>query len=391
MQNIDTTTSPIASPLADGEPPAPLLIPEETSGSVGGSLEPLPSATGATVDKRSASVPTSESEVTGRAHVPSRMLLAADVADEAAVEAAIAGLARDWPGCRKSGGAVVTGAVGGERERWSSTDIFEPWVHKNVRSLGDNKTPAIASRSSPSERNRQQRQRVEDEETVDYLWRGGVKQSPSATRGAKGVVPTTTAMSKDDSDARSTAISLRVDELDGQRQVVTSVVARAGGGSAKSIPTNGQTPVNRPLSLATGTDASTIRTTGTGSGEPAGRGHFTGGFEHPFAAAPAEAASEEAEVVAMGQSCEVFDRRQTPGDLVGGEMFIQTIGRAMRGPCMLTMSPSRYGGNYTTSWKPGVHNGGKKGKSSTKTKESMWDPEPDGGLLGPGEIRVLVC
>ncbi|CAM9327493.1 unnamed protein product, partial [Sphacelaria rigidula] len=98
VQNIDTTSSPIASPLADGEPPAPLLIPEETGGSVGGSLEPLPSATGATVDKRSASVPTAESEVTGRVHVPSRMLLAADVADEAAVEAAIAGLARDWPG-----------------------------------------------------------------------------------------------------------------------------------------------------------------------------------------------------------------------------------------------------------------------------------------------------
>lgn len=61
--------------------------------------------------------------------------------------------------------------------------------------------------------------------------------------------------------------------------------------------------------------------------------------------------------------------------------LIRTVGRAKRGPCMLTLASSQ------TERRVKNHSTTKSGNG----KKRMWKAEANGGLLGPGETKVLVC
>lgn len=77
--------------------------------------------------------------------------------------------------------------------------------------------------------------------------------------------------------------------------------------------------------------------------------------------------------------------------------LIRTIGKAKKGPCMLTLTPlplsphpeeipvQKCGKNTrnhsSNSWR----------RRGSRSKMMVWEPEAHGGLLGPGEIKILVC
>ena len=84
--------------------------------------------------------------------------------------------------------------------------------------------------------------------------------------------------------------------------------------------------------------------------------------------------------------------------------LIRTVGRPKRGPCMFTpaTATSDETGRRATStsvrltWKKGSSgSGGSGGNSGAKTfgpyPRPLWEAEATGGLLGPGETKVLVC
>eukprot|EP00903_Cladosiphon_okamuranus_P017394 g16022.t1 len=82
--------------------------------------------------------------------------------------------------------------------------------------------------------------------------------------------------------------------------------------------------------------------------------------------------------------------------------LIQTVGRPKRGPCMFTPAISDAADGWASSTrttlllgKGGGSGGGGNSSSSTKglgpAPRPLWEAEAAGGLLGPGETKVLVC
>ncbi len=103
------------------------------------------------------------------------------------------------------------------------------------------------------------------------------------------------------------------------------------------------------------------------------------------------AAAERAMAAAAAAAAEVHPR------------LIRTVGRAKRGPCMFTLatSSSQKADGAKRAALPGKKDRRSRGRSTgcivdkieelERRRPVVWEAEATGGLLGPGEIKILVC
>lgn len=368
-------TASTAAGVGDGEFYA--SIAKETIASGGTPAPSSPTVAGAGGNKRLP--PAAIGVVMGGMRARRGILPAAQAAKAGDVAAAIVGLAQDWAGCRRGGEEVVD-----DRERVMSGDSQGARNAINCSSFVNTR---FASRGRTTEMHdvvSSERSQERGKEEMEPSRRGISAHSQSESCKSRSSIRgpgrpvATTATAAEHSDPSLASTSIRADP---QRQGQI-----AAGGRNPSISVDDTFVVQH--SYATGTGASGTRI-GIAAGEAAGEGQSTCfpthlASDHSASSAAAAALSEVG--ITRDRSSRTPNGRAHGG--VGGGLFIRTIGRAKRGPCMLTLSSSRHIDDVSD--KIDIKHSTKKG-NKLRRKGSMWESEANGGLLGPGEIKILVC
>ena len=124
---------------------------------------------------------------------------------------------------------------------------------------------------------------------------------------------------------------------------------------------------------------------------------FTLGGKGPAAASAVVAAMTEEGLAAAEVSMEAAAAAAAAERQHG---LIRTVGRSKRGPCMFTPATSDGIGGRASSTRTALlgTNGGSGGGSGVSSAKgfahgprALWEVEATGGLVGPGETKVLVC
>lgn len=367
MSTADTSAGKIAS-IAEGGGDG-VLSPAKKKGMVDISGTPAPSSPTAVDAGGNKQLSRGAIDaVAGDMRARGGMLLATQAVKAADVAAAIAGLAQDWPGCRRSGEGVVE-----QRERAVSGD--SQGVKNNIN--GPSFVNASRERTTQTQHiffpeQSQERGKGKMEPTqrgTSAHAQSGPRESRSSTRESERLVATI-ALPIEHSDPSLAPTSRRADP---QRR--GKIVA----GDKSSIISVDATLVDQH-SDAAGTGAS-----GTRIGIEAGE---TPEERQPTCSPTHLTSSHSASSAVPTSVSGVGIARDKSSRALGGGLFLRTIGRPKRGPCMLTISSSRHSDDDNEKIRAthSTINGNK-----SRKKRAMWEAEASGGLVGPGEIRVLVC
>lgn len=329
----------------------------------------------ATDGSAASGVGTSPLAAVGKAAGIPRRVPAAEAAAAAAAATAAAGLARNWAGSRRdsSGGVDGEGWVRREVRREphhsSSTGLNRPVGAEFVREAGAGAAGAAGTGLIPS----------------------------SCTGGSEGAsknnaVAAATTGRKDGEEAgdmivgagecprRDIASSSTLAPVAETTLAATSPAgATIGMRIAASLHQARSQPRKSTTSRRNSNSTATKNSSSQGDGGAKGKRCIADTITKESLAA-AEASMTAAEAV-QGAA------------MAGSGGLIRTVGRAKRGPCMLTLSLSSPPHSQTKrrAKKGGAGSTTKGHGRNNSSTARVWEAEKTGGLLGPGETRVLVC
>lgn len=309
---------------------------------------------------------------------PPRAVPAAEAAALAAAAAAAAGLARGWAGpCADGCGGASFGGGGGGIIHRAEGDGGGGRGHDHDGGKGDGGGRG-GTRGFGADREKELRAVFSDFRTnsEDVPGRHSAALPKGTEAGESTVLPNATTPDPQTNPAvtdggRIAAAELsRHDESNDQRRW-----------RQHKHP---QKPKHYKLSASLGRSISSFLPT-TGGGTVNARRRYSGRSSLSVPPATLAAMTEEglaAAELSMSAAVAAAAAERDHG-------LIRTIGRAKRGPCMWTLSASREIDGWTKSEK------GERLRRSGNTKDNgrgpLWEAETAGGLLGPGETRVLVC
>lgn len=372
---------------------------EGTPGGVG--EEQLPQGTGSTA-----------MEVESKP-IQRKIISAAEAARTAVVAAVIAGLARDWVCPRDWDGCLGGDRPGGSQQASGVIDHHESALSGQTAGTYGNATQSLVTtqggiRLVPSRQahistcNERTQRNIRRRERRDSS--PGDVPSPPEQAYRRVAIPTQEAatltrpkasMPVEQNTAGSPTLGSAVVSGTGAAQRSRLRKGRqadgsGGGGTGEDIASGAFSTHDERSTDATAmsTDATSVL---TGVADPGikctlaseAAVHF---FPTPMASQHGQLLVAEAE----GTAGNAFSRSSSldgpKHGMNGRKGLIRTIGRAKRGPCMLTLSSSlQHGGDHK------IRNWYNRKEQPLRRKAVVWETEANGGLLGSGEIKVLVC
>lgn len=331
----------------------------------------------ATGGSAASGVGTSPLAAVGKAAGIPRRVPAAEAAAAAAAATAAAGLARNWAGSRRDscGGVEGDGRVRREVRRepphLSSSGLNRPVGAEFVREAGAGAAGAVGTGLIPS----------------------SCSGGPGGSSTSNAVAAATTGR-KDGEETgdmivgagecprRDVALSSMLAPV---AETTLAATSPAGATIGMRIAASLHQARSQPRKSTTSRKNSNSTAPKTSSGQA------DGGAKGKRCIA--DTITQESLAVAEASMTAAAAAAVEEATMGGSGGLIRTVGRAKRGPCMLTLalSSSPHSQTKRRAKKEGAGSTTKGHGRSSSSMARVWETEENGGLLGPGETKVLVC